>query len=192
MDNQQSDAAWTRWYELLHSIGCDLTLKEKDSALSRIESFLAGEIDPEIRSEALGMKAEIREQAGQFEEAKQTLLAARKLVGPSFRRYAHELCLGSLCRRQGQIEGAILWYTTALQTCLDGPGFSAGAALGALFSLKDPKTLTSEEHNLCVQVAVRSWSILRLVGEPDTADLLGVALAIREREASGPPRHPSD
>jgi len=188
MQSENPDLVWRRWDEVQLSIALDIKRKDLDSALSRVNSFLAGgEETPEIRSGAMGMKAELEEDLGQLENARQTLLVARDLVGPGFGRYVHEFCLAGVFRRLGQIEEAVSWYRTALKTSLEGGGVSSGSALNAFLDLTGgPRTLTAGDHDLCVQAVQRSWRILHLVGEPDVTDLLTAVSTIREREARGP------
>jgi hypothetical protein len=188
MQSERPDPVWMQWNEVQLSIALDIKRNDLDSALSKVDSFLAtGERTPEIRSAALGMKAELQEDAGQLENAKQTLLVARDLVEPGLSKYVHEFCLAGVCRKQGQIEEAISWYRTALRTSIEGSGVSSGSALKAFLDvLREPRTLAVDDHDLCVQAIQRSWRILHLAGEPDATDLLRNVSTIREREGSGP------
>ena len=173
------------WNEVQYSIALDLQSKDLVSALRKVNSFLAAQITPEIRSSALGMKAELEEELGQLENAKQTLLSARGLVGPGFGKYVHEFCLAGIFRKQGEIEKAISWYRTALKTSVESDGVSSGSALNAFLTLNG-ETLTAKDYELCVQAVQRSWRILGLIGEPEITDLAKAVSKIREREARGP------
>jgi len=163
--NQNNDLskAWVHWMDVvLREIVSLVQAGDYDRALIKIDGFLSHEKVPEFRSEALGFKAQIKEQLGDVDSAKEALLVARSPVGPCYTRYVHELSLADISRRQQRPDEAISWYRAALQTCIEGQGISGGTALKGFLSVLGEKRLTPREHSLCAQVAKRSWQVLGL------------------------------
>ena len=157
-------------------------------AISHLDGFLSREMDPEVRSAALGFRAHIYERDGKIEEAQNDLLTARSLSGPNYQRYVHELGLASLFERQGLSEEAHSWYRAALNTCLLDNETSGGSALKGLLRLRPARNLPEEDTSLCREVIKHSWRVLRLPGASDLSDLEGSASIIIE--AQGKPLPP--
>lgn len=137
------------------------------TALAAVESFSAPKGIPDLRSEVLGFRADLKEMLGRVEAAKADFLTARSLVGATYGRYVHELSLASICRKLNQAEEAESWYRTALHTCLEG-NISGGTALKEFLLLKCERTLSTDDRMLCSEVAERSWKTLGLAGRPDS------------------------
>lgn len=185
-NNQEIDLGWAGWTEVMRRVASLMQNHDLTAALSEVDAFLSRETRPELRSDALGFRADLREQLGQSEAAKDDLLLARSLIGPSYGRYVHELSLGSICEKQRRIDEAISWYRTALRTCIEGRGISAGTALKGLLALRDQRVLTPEDQAICAGAAQKSWDVLGLQGQPDLTDLTHVVSAIKSGEASPP------
>jgi hypothetical protein len=149
--------------------------------------MLGGEINPEIRSDALGFRAHLKEELGDLGSASEDLRAARSLVAPGYARYVHELSLAHVCEKRKLLDDAQAWYRTALQTCVEGDRVSCGNALTGFLRLQGDKHFTPEDIQLCTQAAQRSWQILALPEQPDLTDLAAVAARIKDGETS--PRH---
>jgi hypothetical protein len=184
---ENPDLAWMRWADVMRDASSLIGKRDFAAALAAVESFLALEARSDLRSDALGFRADIQERLGDFEAAQEDLLTARSLVGATYARYVHELSLGGICRKQNRVAEAASWFRTALHTCLEGEGISGGTALKELFALYSQEALPTEDQSLCAEVARGSWHLLGLPGQPDLSNLPGVILAIKEGEAQ-PPR----
>ena len=157
------------------------------SAVSEVTAFLSREMIPEVRSDALGMRANLNEHTGDLEAAAQDLLTACSLVVSSYGRYVHELSLAGIYRKREQMDDSLSWCRTALRTCLECEGISGGSALTDLLLLCGRGRLAPQDQDLCERVARRSWAVLGLPGEPDVADLSATVSEIKRCEAN-PPR----
>jgi tetratricopeptide (TPR) repeat protein len=139
-------------------------------------------VSDESRSGALGLRADLRFDAGDLSRARSDLLLAHGLVPPGYLRYVHELSLGSIWRAEGNPSEALKWYRSALQTCLDASGVSGGTALKNLLALVGDE-IGSEDMALCRAAIARSWAILGLSGEAAKYDLTSAIAKIKEGEA---------
>lgn len=177
-EDQQTEKAWLAWTEVLRRALSLVKDGELAEAVSHIDAFLSLEVDPEVRSDALGFRSHIEERLGNTEQAKSDLLVARSLTGVNYGRYVRELSLGSLFERQNLNEEAYSWYRTALNTCLLDNGTSGGTALKGLLQLCPARNLPVEDIVLCRRVIEHSWRVLRLTGMPDLSDLEAAASII--------------
>lgn len=169
------------------------TLVENGSfseAISEIDRFLSSDASPELRSDALGFKADLHEQMGELQKATRELLEAHSLIGPTYVRYVHELRLGDLYRKQAKSEEATMWYMRALTTCEEGDGLSGGSALNAVVSIRGVPTRRDPDYSLCVNVVTKCWRVLGIPGEPDFTNFRSLVDKIRDAE-SNPPRRPT-
>ncbi len=188
-DDQTLDAARTAWFEVMRTATSLMQKRDLHGAALQIEGFLSANTNPDLRSEALGFRAHFKEEMGDVSSAEADLTAARALIGPTYARYVCELRLGRLCQKQRRDEEAASWYRNALQTCLEGPGISAGSALGEVVgAAKDVGSLTPDDRLLCTRAIERSWSVLRFAGKPDLSDLVSAISAIKSGEANPPRR----
>jgi hypothetical protein len=176
-------AAWQRWLQVTRTIASLMQKREFAAALSAVDQFLIEESDPELRSDALGFRADLRAQTGDLRAANEDLLAARSLTGATYLRYVHELSLGTLCRKQQQIDEAISWYRAALQTCIEGSGISAGNALSEFLRLQPQDVLTPPDRAVFFQAAEKSWRVLGVPGNPEETNLHAVVATIQDAEA---------
>ena len=60
-ENQKLDSAWIGWNEVMRKVASLMRGRDFAAALSEVEAFLARERNPELRSDALGMRADLRE-----------------------------------------------------------------------------------------------------------------------------------
>src|SRR5229473_3816977 len=134
-NTENLDLAWMRWADVMRDASSLMGKRDFAAALAAVESFLAREAWSDLRSDALGFKADLQERLGDLEAAKEDLLTARSLVGATYARYVHELSLGAICRKQNRVAESASWFRTALHTCLEGEGISGGTALKELFAL---------------------------------------------------------
>lgn len=162
-------------------------MKEKNLtvALQQIDAFLQREMDTELRSSVLGMRAQLKEDLGDQEGAKADLLSAISIGDASFTRYVNESSLAGIYRLQGNYPDATKWYRAALRTSVDGD-FPGGAVLRNFLALQPEKSLSKEDRALCIEVVQGSWKLLGLEGGPDVTDLAASTSIIVEREASSP------
>ena len=150
--------------------------KDYQAALSVMNDFLSQNMDSEQRSEALGFRADLKEEVGQYKEAAKDYLAALSLSqAESYAQYTIELSLGSISEKLGIRDEALSWYQKALLTCAKGVGIAGGAALKIFLELKGENRITEEEKALCNQVVEKSWALLRIPGEPDLSNLKAVS-----------------
>ena len=181
-DDQHPEKTRLDWTEVFRRVWSLVKDGELAEGVPHIDAFLSREVDPELRSRALGFRAHIEERLGNPEEAKNDLLAARSLTGPNYDRYVHELCLGDLFERQNLNEEAHSWYRTALDTCFLDNGTSGGTALKRLLQLCPATNLPLDDIALCRRVIGHSWRVLRLTGIPDLSDLESAATIVVDAE----------
>lgn len=183
-NDQQLDPQWQEWFEVMRKLASLMSKGDFSSALDEIETVLAGDATLEVRSDALGFRAHIKEQTGDLEAAMEDLLAARSLVGPGYARYVHELSLGHLCLKKSKgTDDSLFWYRSALQTSIEGEHVSCGSALNGLLALQFQAELSAEDFELCRRAAEHSWQILGLIGQPDFSDFPRVMSMIRNVES---------
>lgn len=180
------DSAWLGWIEVQRRAAILISQGDRAAAFSEVEAFLSRERNPELRSDALGLRAQFKERAGDLQGAKEDLSTALSLIGPTYLRYVHELCLGSICEEQQQIEEALSWYRNALETSLECSDVSGGSALQSYLRLRGQNNLNPQEKGLCRQVIAHSWKLLRLPGKPNLTNLAIAADAIKAGEAQPP------
>jgi hypothetical protein len=113
----ESDVRQANWYHVMRQV---TSLMDRDlrAALSMVEEFLSKEDRPDLRSDALGMRADLEVQLGELDRAKDDLLKARSLVAAGYARYVHEVSLGVICEKRREIDEALSWYRMALRTCI--------------------------------------------------------------------------
>jgi hypothetical protein len=176
---EEIDETWVRIKnDLLQNI-IDL---DPATALIALNSFIDRSGGAaESRSDALGLRAELRIDAGDYSSARADLLLAHSLASPGYLKYVHELSLGSVCRAEHNSSEAVKWYRSALQTSLDAKGVSGGTALKNFVSLLG-EDMTAEDLALCRAVIARSWGVLGLAGEAPTDDLAAAITRIKEGE----------
>jgi tetratricopeptide (TPR) repeat protein len=146
------------------------------TAVSIINELLSKKMDDELHSEVLALRADLKEDIGEYEGAKEDLLDALSLIpGNSYARYTLELSLGGICERLKSGAEATSWYQKALLTSFHAEEVSGGTALMSFLRIRDEAELAEEERALCTQVALKSWKLLQLSGEPDLNNLKQVA-----------------
>src|SRR6266568_3751666 len=126
---EKTEMGWEQWWTVMRRAAPLMQKRDFAAALTEVQAFLSHEAGPEVRSDALGLRADLKERLGDLESAKADLQTARALIGPSYMRYVHEICLGAISRKQAQIDEAASWYRIALQTCMLGERISGGSAL---------------------------------------------------------------
>jgi hypothetical protein len=182
-NDQDLDLAWKTWTGVMRKVTLLMQKDDFRDALSQVETFLACEDHAEIRSDALGMKANLKEELGDIQGAKEDLLLARSLIGPSYGRYVHEISLGAIAERQQQSNEALGWYRAALRTCVEGQAISGGTALKKLVGLQGEKEMSAHDQALCIEATRKSWRVLNLPGQPDLADLNLTISRVKEAES---------
>jgi len=126
-----------------------------------VEAFLSRQTDSQLRSYVLGYGAILKEDLGDTEGARNSLVLARSLIGSSRLMFTHELGLAKLSQQQHLTEEARSWYRCALRTCLEiGDTSCAGALMGFLTSSLEPPS--AEDASLCMQAALLSWRVLAM------------------------------
>lgn len=89
-----------------------------EEALSNVDAFLSREVGAQLRSDALGLRAELNNRLGNVDSAKRDLLLARSLTGPNYMRYVHELSLANPYESQNLNKEAHSWYRAAPECSL--------------------------------------------------------------------------
>jgi hypothetical protein len=176
------------WDEVLRRVVGHMGTSDLRSALVELDAFLESDITAQVRSGALGFRAEVKQELGDLDSAEHDLHEAISLVGPSYSRYVHELGLAGIYKRRGQPDVAASFYLDALRTCVAGKGISCGTALAGLLELKPEALLSDDDKRLCLEAVKRAWSLLRLPGDPDRLHLDEAALSIKSAEARPRPR----
>ena len=170
------------WERIKNDVLKNIVDLDTRNALVALDRFVdRSGVSATSRSDALGLRAEIRFDAGDYASARADLLLAHNLASPSYLKYVHELSLGSVCRAEHNRSEAVKWYRSALQTCLDAKGVSGGSALKQFVSLLG-EDISAEDLALCRAVIARSWVVLGLTGEAATHDLAAAIATIREGE----------
>lgn len=190
MTNGHPEAEWLIWNEVTRLVISLVGTEDFAEAREEVDRFLGADISPELRSVALGLRAEVREQLGDFGGAREDLLIAHSLVGPIYARYVHEISLGVVCEKLHKIDEAICWFEKALNTCLDGEGISAGTALKRLLNLLPEIDLSAERRQLCLRAARKSFEVLQLESRFDPSVLGRIVSVIKKGEAN-PPKRPT-
>jgi len=188
--NSGFEHEWTNWIQLQRKIVSLLDQNAVAEALSALDGFLSRESNPELRSDALGWKADVHERIGDLATAMTELLEARSLVGPAYVKYVHELRIAGICCKQQKFEDALRWYREALDTSAKGNGISGGNALNGLLNLQGKVSLSDADFALCSLVAKKSWNLLGLPGEPNLGHLPDVVSKIRLSESDPPRKQP--
>jgi tetratricopeptide (TPR) repeat protein len=161
-------------------------------SISILDEILANEIYPDLRRDAFGYRALFFEDIGRFDEAKADLLSSCSLIPPdpigaaTFARSVTEQGIGRICEKQSKIQEAKEWYMKALMTIKKGDACDGGSALKSLLTLVGEGNLSDEARALCNAVAIKSWKLLRIPGEPDLNNLAEATQRIIE--AMGKPR----
>src|SRR5262249_13997034 len=93
-------SAWTKWSGVMRTVVLLMQKDDSYAALTEIDRFLLDDIPPELLSDALGMRADLKEQMGDFEGAEADLRSAYSIVASSYLRYVHELSFASLSRKR--------------------------------------------------------------------------------------------
>jgi len=171
------------WDKVLRRVVGHMRASDLKSALVQIDAFLKSDVAARVRSDALGFRAEVKQELGDLASAEHDLRQAISLVGPSYSRYVHELGLAEIYKRRGQPDVAASFYLDALRTCVAGKGISCGTSLAGLLELKPEALLSDEDKGLCLKAERRAWSLLRLPGDPDRLHLDEAASSIKSAEA---------
>ena len=180
-DNSAEDirAVWVRIKnEVLQSI----VDHDPGTALAAVNPFIdRSGVPAELESDALGLRAELRFEAGDYRRARADLLLAHGLASPSYLKYVHEVSLASVYRAERNASEALNWYRSALRTCVEATEVSAGTALKN-FVLLAGEHIGAEDIVLCRAAIARSWAVLGLSGEAPTHDLAAAIGLIKEAE----------
>jgi tetratricopeptide (TPR) repeat protein len=182
-DEAVLDAQWAAWHLLLKSILRLTNEGDHSAAIRLMDDFLRTETDAALRSSALGMRAEVKQESGDLDGALHDLLHAIPLAGDGFSKHVHEFCIAEIYRKHDDLAQVTHWYRTALKTCAESGDFSAGAALDKFLHLQPQMTLPTEDLALCRNVAQQSWKVLGLPDSPDLANLSSVAKQLMAKEA---------
>jgi gentisate 1,2-dioxygenase len=143
------------------------------AALKDLDTFLAKGPPSASACAALSYRAIAKEEIDDLPGALEDQQQAHALTEPgTYSRYTLELSLGSQLAMTGKHEQAFSWLRAALKTVLEGNGVSGGVALRRFLELSGGEAaLKPEDRVLCVDVARRSWRVLRQSGEPDPTNL---------------------
>ena len=166
------DAKWLRWVEIQK--GATLLWMQGDAAkaIHEINHFLASEVVPDLRRDALTFRGHIYDDQGDPDSARADLLSALEIAEKYLlERYSIEISLAALCVRQGKLKEAERWALSALQTAAADPKTSGAGALQKLITIRGAETFSTEERKLIKKVVHQAWSLLRVEGQPDLAAL---------------------
>lgn len=149
------------------------------SAFTEIETALR-EGTPEMKGQCLFYQGMIREAEGSLDNAKRDWLEALQYAHEgTFLRYQLEYNVGDANERAGIPQEALSWYRAALTTCSRGDEFSGNKTLTAFLRLSGGE-IPPEDRVLVSSVAVKSWRVLELSGEPDLKDLTATVKRLTE------------
>jgi tetratricopeptide (TPR) repeat protein len=163
------------WQEAQKVILSYLTAGDLARAEQEIEVFLGTEPHKRFRSEALALRATIREDRDDLDGAESDLLNAADLTTKAdYHRYTLALSLGNLYERRKNPDQALLWYREAIEITIEDPSTSAGTAILGLLRIRGEQP-SSEDLDLCWRAAHQSWKLLRLPGDPYANNLARTA-----------------
>lgn len=146
--------------------------RDYDAALALMDEILSHELEHDLEAEALGFRASLKEDLGDYQHARDDLLAALSVSEEgSYMRYTFELSLGGISEGLGRTDEATSWYRKALLTCINTEGISGGTVLKKILKLNGEDRLSDEDRTLCEQVAMKSWKLLKLPAEPNLSNL---------------------
>jgi hypothetical protein len=152
------------------------------TALDALNPFIdRSGVPAQFKCDALGLRAELRFDAGDYSGARADLLLAHSLASPSYLKYVHELSLASVYRAERNPSEALKWYRSALRTCVDATGVSGGTALKNFVTLVGAH-ISADDMVLCRAAIARSCVVLGLPGEAATRDLAAAIARIKEAE----------
>ena len=178
---ESADREWLEWIAIQSRALRLMVKRELSQAMTEVDEFLKSQPSPDLASEALAFRADIREQQGQVDQVLSDLLEARSLTpSASYRRYTIELSLAATYEKAGRSEEAVGWYLAALDSSAQDPTTSGASALAALLTLRDFRDLDQPHRDVCRQVARQAWNLFRLPGEPDLEDLKKTAQVLSE------------
>ncbi len=173
----------TKWIAVQRTVVSMVKESRISEAIGELNLFISGGSKSEHKSDALGYRADLKQNAGDLEGARLDLLDAIKLLEPSYMKYVHELRLGDVEQRLGKSEDAINSYRSALSTCLQSYDTSGGNALKAFLDLVPEATLSASDKALCTEVVDHSMKVLRLKRQMGISDLASAMEMIRNAES---------
>ena len=164
--------------------------KDFDSAHQVLDAFLRESSEPELRSEALALRAECYEEQGNRAAAEAALREAIDASTPSsYARFTLEITLGGFHEKQGALTDAASWYRRAMQTTISASErFSGSGAVKLLLALRGENGIDANDRALANDVLGRSWAYLGVQSRPTFSSLAEevASLAGRERDLRGP------
>jgi len=181
----QRSTDWNTWDAVMLSMIPFLNNKDFGSALNSVEDFMQRQLEDEVKSSALGMRAYLKENLGDVEGAKGDLMEAISLAPLSFGKHVNEVCLAELHKKQGNNGQAEHWYRQALITCAESTNRVSGGHVISKFLELRGQSLNDEDRKLCAVVAERSWRVWNPADQPDLANLDLVAATIMKEERKG-------
>jgi hypothetical protein len=183
-DEQSTEEIQEMWLRIKNEVLQNVVDHDTGTALPALNRFIdRSGVPAESRSDALGLRAELRFDAGDYSSSRADLLLAHSLASAGYLKYVHELSLGSVCRAERNPSEALKWYRSALQTSLDAKEVSGGTALKNFVTLLG-EDISAEDLALCRAVIARSWVVLGLSGEAATHDLAVAITRIKEGETN--------
>jgi hypothetical protein len=181
-DEKSTEEVQKMWLRIKNEVLRNVVDHDAGTALAALNRFIdQSGVPDESKSDALGLRSELRFDAGDYSGARADLLLAHSLASVGYLKYVHELSLGSVCRAQRNPSEALKWYRSALQTCLEANGVSGGTALKSFVTLVGDD-ISTEDMALCRAAVARSWAVLGLSGEAATYDLASAITRIKEGE----------
>lgn len=178
----------SEWLDVQRRVVALWDQEEYEGASKELERFLALELLPYFRSEALAYLSETKEQQGEVAEAREVLLKAHALSEQgSYSRYTLELTLGRFCEQLAQSDDALSWYVAALRSSAESADVSCGSALNSLIRVLGDAPLEGEVADVALSAARQAWAYFGLGGRPDGMSLKKVADTLRRKEQEPPP-----
>jgi hypothetical protein len=183
-NEKSSDGVQKDWLRIKDEVLQSIVNNDTGTALATLNGFIdQSGLAAEPKSDALGLRGDLRLDAGDYSGARADLLLAHGLASVGYLRYVHELSLGSVCRAERNLSEALKWYHSALHTCLDANGVSGGTALKHFVGLVGDD-ISTEDMALCRAAIRRSWVVLGLPGEAATHDVAAAIMKIKEGETT--------
>lgn len=137
---------------------------------SILKTYSPEEVPLSIRHEVYQFLALLANLKEDYRRERELLLNSLSfLEGSLYSRYVTELSIGEAYRKTGQQIEARFWLIQSLKTVLDDPTTNGCTAIQLLLEITEGH-LSRHEKRLCEQVALHSWHVHDLPGEPDTTD----------------------
>lgn len=171
-----TEEQWVAWFDLQQAATQTWFSGALPRAIKMLDEFLLTRPSLPIERQAIGFRGSLHEESGDLQLAREDFRAAVELCErPDFERYTLEESLAALSERLEDYIEAERWSLRALKTAAADPKTSGAGSLLQLLRLRSGQQLSRKERQIVKKVVHQAWSLLRVEGDPDFADLAATA-----------------